>query len=123
MVPKTKRNEYTGWVGGTVGRRWWRCRESVSQKEQPPDKELRVGHNNSALIVFWQRDNRKADVCSHQSISLVLANHKVSTWGPATEAEGFNNDALIVFWQRDYRKADVYSRQLLQNSCLAAHSN
>ena len=53
----------------------------------------------------------------------MLANHKVRTWGPEVEAEGFNNDALIVIWQRDYRKADVYSRQLLQNSCLATHSN
>ena len=50
-------------------------------KKQPRGKGLCAGHNNNALIVFWQRDYRIADVYSHQSISLVLANHESQNLG------------------------------------------
>ena len=72
-----------------------------------------MGHNNSALIVFWQRDYRIADVCSHHSISLVLANHKSQNLVRRSleDRVGRNNDDLIVCWQKDYRIADVCSHQ------------
>ena len=75
-----------------------------------------MGHNNSALIVFWQRDYRIADVYSHQSISLVLANHKSQNLVRSSPEDrvGRNNDDLIVCWQKDYRIADVCSHQLIR---------